>query len=226
MDKDAFGSNPELYHANSESIVAELVSGIFMRDVLNIFIYYKRTQYYLEANKIFEAIDSLNLDKSAFSILAIGININFYIDSKEITKDKQQLHHNEVPIINLYTSNSLFNQSFIIIRNEDLPSLTHNDVLNENVIKYGLEKVDEHYKTYASILDLNKPIDSLLKEELIIRSDIDDENLSKYVLVCIDINTEVRCSKTPANIIQIKTFYQFGNSGKPNEVSDVKNVWE
>jgi hypothetical protein len=224
IDKDAFGSNPELYLANSESIVAELVSGIFMRDVLNIFIYYKRTQYYLEANKIFEAIDSLNLDKSTFSILAIGININFYKDSKEITKDNQELHHNEVPIINLYTSNSLFNHSFIIIKNDDLPCMVHHSIPAERMEKYELEVVDEKNHTYASVIDLNKTKNDILSKEIRGGTSVEGD-LSKYVLACVDINTEVRCNKMPANIIQINTFYQLGNSGKPNEVSDVNNVW-
>lgn len=103
--------------------------------------------------------------------------------------------------------------------------MVHHLILAERIEKYQLEVVDDSNHTYASVIDLYKTKNDILSKEIREGTSVKGD-LSKYVLAGVDINTEVRCSKTPANIIQIKTFYQFGNSGKPNEVSDVKNVWE
>ncbi len=50
------------------------------------------------------------------------------------------------------------------------------------------------------------------------------QDLDKSVLVCVDVNTEVRC-KMDAKCVQLKVFSQFENIGNPNNPEDVKNIW-
>jgi hypothetical protein len=104
--------------------------------------------------------------------------------------------------------------------NEDLPCVLHNEI-NEGIKnKYRLKLIDDKYHIYTKVIDLheNSDIQKEVREKTFI------QDLDKSVLVCVDVNTEVRC-KMKAKCIQLKVFSQFDNIGNPNVVNDVKNIW-
>lgn len=224
MDKAAFANNQEISYANSDTIVAETVSLELKRDMLNVFLLMNKSQYLFKEQEVFKAIDALFLSQDIFSIIAIGINLDYFktIEDK-LERIDGKWSYNGIHIIEIWnTMNEFFAQSFIIIRTADLPCVVHNDISKETKQKFGLENVDAGNKTYASIMDLNKEDFSKVKDEIQKSTNVQD--LSKSVLVCVDINTEVRCKKT-SKCVQLKIFNQFDDRGMPNTISDIHNIW-
>jgi hypothetical protein len=178
----------------------------------------------LTEQDLFKAIDQLDLNKDDFSIIAIGVNLDYFQSTGKKLKEKdKKWTYDEIPIIDICnTMNEFFTQSFLIIKNEDLPCIIHNKISEGRINKYRLENIDQENNTYASIINLNKTENAAVKDEVIKSTNVQD--LSKSVLVCIDINTEVRCKKS-SRCIQLKLFSQFEDKGTPNKVDDVKNIW-
>lgn len=223
MEKMAFANDQEIGYVNSDTIIAETVSIELKRDMLNIFMLIPMPQYLLDERNLFKAVDKLNLNKDEFSIIAIGVNLDYFQTiEKRLNKNSNKWTYNEIPIINIEnTMNELFTQSFVVIKNEDLPCIIHNEISEGKINKYGLKNVDKTNNTYASIINLNKQ--ESVREEVIKSTNVKD--LSKSVLVCVDMNTEIRCKKS-AKCIQLKIFSQFNDRGTKNTIDDVKNIWQ
>ena len=96
----------------------------------------------------------------------------------------------------------------------------HNKINEETINKYKLKPIDDKYHIYTNVIDLHK--EQELQKEIKEKTNIQD--LDKSVLVCIDVNTEVRCKKD-AKCVQLKVFSQFDNIGNPNSLEEVKNIW-
>ena len=83
-----------------------------------------------------------------------------------------------------------------------------------------MKPIDNKYHIYTNVIDLHE--NSVIQNEVREKTNIQD--LDKSVLVCVDVNTEVRCKKD-AKCVQLKPFSQFDNIGNPNALEDVKNIW-
>ena len=224
MEKEAFANDQEVSYANFDTIVAETVSIELKRDMLNIFMLMSKSQYLLSEQVLFEAINKLELNKDDFSIIAIGVNLNYFkAIEKELKENNGKWRYNGIPIIEIWnTMNEFFTQSFIIIKNEDLPCIIHNIISEEKLKKYKLENIDKSNNTYTSIINLNESEFSGVKDEVAKSSNLLD--LSKKVLVCVDMSTEIRCKKS-AKCLQLKVFSQFYDKGIPNKLNNIKNIW-
>ena len=106
------------------------------------------------------------------------------------------------------------------MKNEDLPCVLHNEIDKNIKEKYGMEQIDDKYHIYTNVIDLHE--NANMQNEVKEKTNIQD--LEKSVLVCVDVNTEVRC-KMNAKCIQLKVFSQFDNIGNPNKIEEVINIW-
>lgn len=225
MEKAGFAKNQEISYVNSDSIVAEIVSNEFKYISLNVFILMQHNKYLLKEEDIFPSIANLALDSNNFVIVAIGVNIHYFsiLKVKGLEQNKSEWSYNQIKIICLNNyMNELVSQSLFIIRKEDLPSIVHNEVLKEKVEKFGLDRINERKNIYASILNLYNNEYDTIKDE--ITKNTGQEDLSKSVLVCVDINTEIRY-KLGAKCIQLKVFSHFDDRGTVNNLSDVQSMW-
>lgn len=209
-------------YVDFDSICAKTILIEFKNNLPSIFnAYYKTALYHFPLKDIPTAIDNLRLNSMQFTIVSVGVNLNPHKLDGSTYKENVLGEYNGIPVIDLgYSQFEAVNKSIFIMRNEDLPCIVHNEVNEQVVNKYGLEKIDEKYNIYANVINLHE--DSVLKSELKKRPTIQD--LDKFVLACVDINTEVRCREN-AKCIQIKPFSQFNNTGKPNSLLDIKNIW-
>lgn len=222
-DKMAFAEDQDMGYANFDSIYAEIIATEFRHNMPSIFrVYYKTTHYLIAEKDIFPAIDKLQLDNQQFTIVSVGVNLYSYKPIGLTTKENGSWEYNGIPILELgYTQIDAVNNSLFIMRNEDLPCILHNEINKETINKYDLKPIDNNkYHIYTNVVDLHKNTE-LQKE---IKEKMNIQDLDKSVLVCVDVNTEVRC-KMDAKCVQLKMFSQFDNIGNPNVPEDVKNIW-
>lgn len=225
MEKAGFAANQEIHYVNSDSILAEAVALNFKYQVLNVFIKMKNTKYILKEHDAFSAIDRLNINHNDFVIIAIGFNLGYIsmLNIDGLEQIDREWYYKQVKIIEIenYT-NEAVSQSLFIIQKNDLPKIEHHDINVESITKYGLKIIDETTRIYTNLIDLNDGHFTTIKQE--IETEETEENLSKFVLACVDINVKI-LYKTEAKCIQIKTFSQFEDRSTPEEVSDVKSIW-
>jgi hypothetical protein len=220
FDKAAFSNNQDKCYLNSDSITAESVAMQFQYSALNTFILLMLPQkYFLTEKEILGAIDKLKIDSENFVILSVGLNISYFsylkIDGLHNTDNKWFYNGMEIIEIDNYM-NELVSQSLFILKKEDLPNMVFAEIKDEQLIeRYHLEKIDNAFNIYTSIIDLNR------KENETINNKTD---LSQSVLVCVDIHVEIQCKKG-AKCIQLKAFSQFDDRGKANKLEDIKNIW-
>lgn len=223
-DKMAFASDQDITYLNSDTIVAEMVAANFRHNMPNIFqIHFNNTTYSLKKSDLFKAIDALQLDRNKYTILSIGIYLQYYErfvgNSLQISEDS--IAYKNIPIIELEnTGNTNLNNSLIVVKNEDIPCIVHRPIEEDIISKYKLTEIDTSNHIYTNIIDLNREAE--IKEEVARGTNIQD--LSQKVLVCVDLKTEVRC-RTDAKCIQLKVFSQFEDQGTTNKVEDVVNIW-
>lgn len=221
-EKMAFAEDQDIGYANFDSIYAEIIATEFRHNMPFIFRVYYKTTYYLFADKdIFSAIDNLQLDSQQFTIVSVGVNLYSYKSYGITEKGNDLWEYKGISIVELESTQiDAVNNSLFVMRNEDLPCILHNDVDEEIKEIYGLESIDDTYHIYTRVIDLhdNAGIQKKVKEKTNI------QDLDKSVLVCVDVNTEVRC-RQDAKCIQMKVFSQFDNIGNPNIPDDVKNIW-
>lgn len=221
-DKTAFANDQDMSYVNFDSIYAENIATEFSHNMPSVFrMYYKTTYYRLAEKDIFLAIDNLKLDSQKFTIVSVGVNLYSYKSHGVISKENGFWEYNGIPIVEL--GNTLIDEvdnSLFVMRNYDLPCIVHNEVNQKIIDKYTLKQIDEKYHIYTSIIDLHKNVK--IRKEVKEKTNIHD--LDKSVLVCIDVNTEVRCKKD-AKCVQLKVFSQFDNIGNPNSLEEVKNIW-
>lgn len=221
-DKMAFAKDQDIGYANFDSIYAEIIATEFRHNMPSVFrVYYKTTYYILAEKDIFLAIDNLQLDCQKFTIVSVGVNLYSYKSNGVTIEGNGLWKYNGIPIVELgNTQIDAVNNSLFVMQNEDLPCIQHNEI-NEGVkTKYKLILIDDKYHIYTNVIDLHE--NSNIQKEVREKTFIQD--LDKSVLVCVDVNTEVRC-KMNAKCIQLKVFSQFDNIGNPNVVNDVKNIW-
>ena len=126
-------------------------------------------------------------------------------------------------IIEIDYSSELVSQSLFVLKKEDLPNMIFKGIDRQDILnKFHLSKIDNEFNIYAGLNDLNKPENKTLKEEL--EKNSADKDLSQKVLACVDINVEIQC-KTDTKCIQLQVFSQFDDRIKPNNISDVKSLW-
>lgn len=225
LDKAAFAGDSDVSYVNEDTITAESLDQEFTHCVTNIFFFMKRLQYFVKELDLFNAIDQLSINEKDFVILNTGLYLKYYRDYLKINGlvelDGEKWQYKNVEIINI-PSNRLISFSFIVIKKNDLPFISYKETQKELISKYSLVEIDPERKIYANIIDLN---DSALLDEESKKSGINEDELRKKVLACVDINAVVSC-KQKATCVQLKIFSQFDDSGNPINVEEIKSPWK
>jgi len=222
MDKAGFAANQEISYLNSDSIVAESVAIELRNMMLNGYALMKKVTYKLNDIDIFPAIDRLEINSNDFILIAIGLNLEYYLrlGITNLKKENDNWSYNGFKIININNSmNDLVSLSLFVLRKADLPNAMQIDVPQEIKDKYRLDELDSDKHIYGKILDLHAEENKDIREEVALKSE--ESNLSQKVVVCVDLRTEIRY-KINTKCVQLKSFMQFIDRGLVNKLSDIK----
>ena len=220
-DKMAFAKDQDISYTNFDSVLAESIEKEFNLKFPSIFKYYNTSYYKLAEKDIFSPIDNLQLDSLHLTIVSVGVNLFSYMSIGVTHIENRLWEYKGIPIIELLGCHQIddVNNSLFIMRNEDLPCVLHDKVGEQSIEKYELKEIDEKYHVYTNVIDLHK--NTAIRQEV---NGMPNQDLNKSVLVCINMNTEVRCRKD-AKCIQLKVFSQFENIGNPSAIEEVKSIW-
>ena len=222
IEKDAYVDNQEKSYGNTDTIVAECAAIEFRQTSLNIFLFMTSKRYILKAQDLLRGVKQICNNREDLIVFSIGVNLNYlkYIDQLLVYNDGQWSYDN-VTIIDINDQgNEFVSNSLWVIKKEDIPCITFNDILRkETTNKFSLEEIDEDYHIYTSIIDLDN--NSTVKEEL---KKAKAQNLDKKALVCVNFNSEIRCN-IHSRAIQLKTYSQLKDKEQTNTITDLDTQW-
>jgi hypothetical protein len=190
FDKGVFCENQEIGYVDYDSILAksyvhELNYSISQQFEMKI------TQRYLLTNEdVFNGIDRFKIkNPKDYVIIAFDVNFSFFD-----AIDGLDLENNKYKELDIYKINGAFTplkQSFVIVKKVSLPHFIYRDISEEMKQKFELKLLDDDYKIYAAIIDLNKRPD--LHNEIGFQKDVD---IRTQVLAVIDMSTEFSSTLT------------------------------
>ena len=223
FEKIAFAKDQDISDDEFVRIYAENIANEFKCHMPSIFrVHYKTTSYVLDAKDIFPTIDKLQLDNQQFTIVSVGLNLDLYKSIGVTSKEKGFWVYKGISIIELEKAeNDTVNYSLFVMQNEDLPCILHKEANSNDIKNYDLKSIDDKYHIYTNVIDLHKNEDIRNEVREKTKNQNLDKSLDKSVVVCVSVNTEVRCKKN-AKCIQLQVSLDNDN---PNNPDDVKNVW-
>ena len=222
LDKAAFCDNQGIEYINSLEITAQAVARSINYFSLNTFWMLKKQHFTLKIDDAFELIQQLNSSHKDLRFFAVGVNMEYLkINVEDLLDIKGKWFYNGIEIVPI-EGNQLLYQKLFIIKESDLPVLTHEEVHESLISKYHLEVVNEDRKIYASVLDLNAAEYDEIKRE-VAQEEADINDLSKKVLACVDVNPCFNY-KADAKVVMIDIYNEFTSKGSPQKLEEINVV--
>lgn len=172
--------------------------------------------YSIKNQELFDAIDKLAIDDK-FAIISFNVYWDYYLGQKQsgLMKEKGRLMYNGIRIISLPSGGfPLMDQSIYVLRKKDFPKITFIELNQEQIYRYKLNRLDERFQLFSSIIQLSKNPD--VKE--IVQRDLPNENLEEKSLFSSFLTAKVEWSKR-IPIIGIKLMYDLRNNGTADDLS-------
>ncbi len=219
MPKVSFTEDQDVGYSNFDSFLANRLSNNIKQVVAETFFSHQSDSYHFKDSDIFYAIDKLKINND-FVIINMGLNISYYMENYNIP-GLTNSNYKEIRIINLSVYNKIqYGYCFYIIRKIDLPHFEFKSIQKEQITKYTLEEIDNNFKIFASVIDLNSN-NEIRDEVSLIEHDVD---LRKSVLVSISMLTEIKWKKNIKNIV-IKRYSPNIQGGLLNNLNEVKKFY-
>lgn len=219
VDKSAFVDNQGVDHLNYHLFLAETVSKKFKKAIAGLFYNCRSQTYMIKETEVFQAIENLKINSKDHIIISFGINILYFMDTYKIN-DLTEKTYRDVKLFSFeYTDHNIVGDSLFVLEKNDLPSILHLPIKEEDTHKYHLELINNDIKLYASLIDLNEDIE--LQNEF--KEYEQNRDITKRVLVNVSFLIETKWKKN-ANIIQIKLYSEYRDQGLPNKINDVKPI--
>ena len=215
----AFMSNSDMSYFGMAENVGRTVVIRFQRSIASLF--YRASggvTYRIKSNHIFDAIDKMKLTNKQM-IISFGIYWDYYISLQQVgfAKVKDGYKYNDIDIINLPTGAfGLVEQSLFVVNKDDLPSFEFVETPKTQVLQYSLEKIDDVFKLYTSLLPLSKNPGVAA----IVQKDLKELKLKDQTLFSAFITSKISWSKF-IPLIQLKLMYSLGDNGSTDNLDDI-----
>ena len=201
--------------------IADSISGTSITNIQHgiASVFYQKVQkrFRINSDDVFTAIDRLQLGEE-FVIIAFDVYWGYYLYKKVpcLVKIGDKLSYKKIPIINLHGGpTDLVSQTLFIMRRSDLPFISYLAPSRDDVDKYNLEVIEDGYKLYGSIIQLNTN-DELLASV----NNMSEDDAKQYSLFNVFISAKMEWPKT-AQVISIKLMYDMKDNGKAGVVDDI-----
>ncbi|SDS27054.1 hypothetical protein SAMN04487764_1832 [Gillisia sp. Hel1_33_143] len=205
--KSSFTDN-DIPNINFDTIYAESIARYKIQKFLpNAFLVAKTNRFVLERNQLIEGLDRLLKKLDNKIIVAIRPS---YESKQLIDNSKYKKIFIEIP-----SSNHHLNDNFFILDKKDLPKFESKDLSKTEIEKFNLNLLNEEYKIYSNVIDINLPKNEDLKEEYLTS---DDEELK--VLIVISFIFLIKWRKE-RKIIMLALTSPFNERGIVDNIEDV-----
>lgn len=223
LEKEAFSDDQTMSFTNFDEFLAESVAYEFFYQC-SISIYGQAKQFHTISDEyLFEALDKLiGEQRSDFVVLSFDTYLDFYLKSEKINSELKRIesadesypqytYKNDLKIYSLPSNNNpLMENSFAIIKQEDLPCFVVNDPQEKEQEKFKFELVDNELRIYTSVLFEDFPEN--IKE-------IENDKCLVSIYYC-----PLLYWKQDASITVLKTLSRYGDSGKGEDISTLEQL--
>jgi len=216
FEKSAFADHQEADYSNFDSFHAEIISTDFKRAISNSYYSNKSGKYLIKQEEIFKAIDRLQINGNDFIAVGFRQNLEYYIKVLKIPYLSLS-NYNNLNIANLKFSNTVTFNSFFILHKEDLPFIEYSKIGDETITKFDLKCINEKYKIYANVINLNERKDILSE----VQESYPSTDLTSSVLSVISYDATIKWKKK-IKCVQIQAYSEYYHKESPNSLDDIK----
>lgn len=208
--KSSFTKN-DIPNMNFDSVYSQHIANNKIKYLLpNTFLVAKTSRYLIERKQLIEGLDRI-IKKSNNKIIIL-IRPNF--DSRELIKKSK---YQDI-VIEIPSSNNHLNDTFFILDKKYLPKFESKDLPKEEREKFRLNLLDDNYKLYSNVIDINLPENSVLKEEYITD---DDKELKVLILISFILLIKWRIDR---KITMLSLTSPFQERGIVNDIEELKYI--
>lgn len=217
IEKSPFAENQGVSNMNFDSFIASMQAEKIQHAISETFFYKTTQQYLLKGAELFAAIDKTKIKAETHIIVNFGIAIDHYVNFEKV----QGLSINAykgIEIISFSSYNmAVVSDTLFLMKKQDLPTLVFGDVEKKDIDKYALQLLDDRYKIWGTVIDLNTA--QQIKEE--INNENPGHDLKKSVLLYLAMQLEIRWKKQ-IKVVALIEYSEYRNNGLPNSLKDVK----
>jgi hypothetical protein len=196
---------------NFDSVYSQHIANNKIKYFLpNTFLVAKTSRYLIERKQLIEGLD--RIIKNSNNKIIILIRPNF--DSRELIKQSKY----EDIVIEIPSTNHHLSDTFFILDKKYLPKFESKDFPKEEIEKFRLNLLDDKYKLYSNVIDINLPENSALKEEYITD---DDKELKALILISFIFLIKWRKDR---KITMLSLTSPFQERGIVNDIEELKHI--
>lgn len=215
IDKSGFADNQDADHINFHSFLPSSFVEKYQKAISEVFSYSASKSYLLNSADITPVLLNLNLNAADYVIVSFGVNFTHLENEskKQLPKELEIIKYD-------FGSYHIVGNSLFIIRKLDLPKIVYKEITQEEIKKYNLEKINDEFNLYTSVIDLN--ISEELRNSL---SKTISTDLRKSVYMGIFINHEIQWKKD-IQCVQIREATPFQERGIVDKLSNIEPLTE
>jgi hypothetical protein len=211
MSKSAFTDN-DILHLNYDTFFAgAIATHNIKRFIPNSFLVARTKRYLLNKDNVLIALSKIIGNNN--DIIVIGVNIGYQLQEiLEESSFKEFIQY--IPSTEYHSQDTLF-----VLRKNDLPAIEHKVLKEEEKTAFKLECINEDLKIYASVVDINKDGNQVLKDKWNLENEPENEDLKVQLAIAF---LSIIYWKNKREIIQINIASEYREQGIQNDINDVE----
>lgn len=212
MHKSSF-TDDDIPSLNFDSVFAgQIASHNIERLIPNSFFLASTQRYLLNTDNLIIGLNRVIDNNPNVIIIGVGIGYNVRTVIASSAYNDRIVY---IPSTQYELSDSLF-----VLVKSDLPILKHENISQEEISEYHLSLVNDEMKIYASVVDINKPENELLRKRW--AENISDEDDLRVQLSIIF--SSVIYWLDDREVIQINLNSEFKEQGAQSDINSVKRL--
>jgi hypothetical protein len=212
MSKAAFTDN-DVPHMNYDTVFAGSIVAEIKRLIPNSFFIAKTRRYLLNRGNILLALSKIIGHTS--DVVIIAISLSYEIKEVKEVLDKS-IFKERVRYIE--SSEYHFQDVIFVLRTKNLPAIEHRNIKEEEQRELQLVEINKDLKIYASVIDINKPENKVIKDKW--NLDNEPDNLDLKVQLAISFISVIYW-RNDREIIQINLESEFREQGIQSDINEI-----
>lgn len=209
--KSSFTDN-DIPNMNFDSVYSEHIANNKIKYFLpNSFLLARTDKYLIERKQILAGFEKVIKDVKNKIIVAIRPSY----ESKQMIAESK---FKDI-LIQIPSTNNHLNDTFFILDKKDLPIFESKDLPQKEIDKFSLTLLDENYRIYSNVIDINLPENSALKEEY---STKDEKELKVLILISFILLIKWKKDRKITMLSLTSPFQERGIVNKIEELKELK----
>jgi hypothetical protein len=209
--KSSFTDN-DIPNFNFDSIYSQHIANNKIKYFLpNSFLIARTDKYLIERKQLIEGFERIIKDLKDKIIVAIKPS---YETEQLIAESKFKAIIVEIP-----STNNRLSDTFFILDKKDLPKFESKNLPQKEIDKFALTPIDEEYKLYSNVIDINLPENSALREEYITK---DDNDLKVLILISFILLIKWKKDRKITMLSLTSPYQERGIVNKLEELKELK----